>query len=436
MNSSRRKRVLLVTSAYMPATNADVHRARYLAWELPRLGWDVEILTPDASFQRKEFLDADAAPLFNPEIVVHEVAPRNEWIFRLFKMRSVGWRARANLARAGDRLLAGHDFDLVYFTTTNFPLFGLGRRWKRRFGVPYVLDYHDPWIRKNVQHQTTTHTFKLKVTDALATGMERRAVQSAAGIIAVSPLYIHELRDRYGNLSCLQPDRCQAIPFAAREQDAQISPPRLSGQAGIHRLVYIGAGGSIMAKSFTTICMTLADIRRTEPELTADLRIEIFGTYPYWKAGDPTPLHEIAARFGLGDLVTESPARVSYRTALELTSGSDGLLVLGVDDEGYVPSKLFSYAVSGKPLLASLREHSAAGRLFEQMPGLGNLLTFANDDAKVTDTALASMRTFLSEVRRGVRIDRRMLVAEYLAPSMAQRHATIFERICERSKTS
>ena len=27
---------------------ADMHRARQLAWELPQLGWEVEILSPDA----------------------------------------------------------------------------------------------------------------------------------------------------------------------------------------------------------------------------------------------------------------------------------------------------------------------------------------------------------------------------------------------------
>ncbi len=44
-------RVLIVTSTYAPAMIADMHRARHLAWELPKLGWQVEILAPDVSFQ-------------------------------------------------------------------------------------------------------------------------------------------------------------------------------------------------------------------------------------------------------------------------------------------------------------------------------------------------------------------------------------------------
>ena len=58
MSTNRPKRLLLVTSSYNPATIADMHRARMLAWELPKLGWEVEVLAPGTAFQHPSCLDA------------------------------------------------------------------------------------------------------------------------------------------------------------------------------------------------------------------------------------------------------------------------------------------------------------------------------------------------------------------------------------------
>ena len=185
-----------------------------------------------------------------------------------------------------------------------------------------------------------------------------------------------------------------------------------------------------MEKSFAAICEALARVRLTEPELTARLSVRIFGTYSYWKEGDPRPLQAIARRFGLADLVDEYPARVTYGKAIELAAGSDGLLVLGVDDPGYVPSKLFTYAVSGNPLLASLRADSAARRFFDDVPELGNVILFDDQGVSVSENGLTAMRAFLRQVRRRQRFDRRSSLADFLAPAMAAKHVALFERIC------
>ena len=47
-------------------------------------------------------------------------------------------RAYPHLYRAGARLLSSEPFDLVYFSTTAFPVLSLGPLWYRRFGVPFA----------------------------------------------------------------------------------------------------------------------------------------------------------------------------------------------------------------------------------------------------------------------------------------------------------
>lgn len=424
------RRVLLVTSSYAPATIADMHRVRHLAWDLPALGWEVEVLCPNAAFQRSEYLEPGSEPLFNPVTPVHEVAPRDLWLFRALNMRGIGWRAFRPLRAAGTALLRSRRFDLVYISTANFALFCLGRGWARELKVPYLLDFHDPWVTERITYVTTPQGWKYWASLMLSRWLERSAVRSASGVIAVSPTYLDDLRRRYGNVPGLRMDRCQAIPFAASERDFlpldQLGPNRSRAQ---YEVTYVGAGGSIMAKSFMEIMAALAEVRRHEPELLTSLKVRLFGTYAFWKPGDPTPLRDIALRFGLGDVVEETPPRIGYLEAMELARRSDGLLVLGVDAAGYVPSKLFTYALSGQPLLACLRADSPAAKWFGEMPGLGNLMTFAHEGA-VSRRGVEAMREFLAAVRQRQRFDRRALIAGYLGPAMARKHAVLFERVC------
>jgi len=73
----------------------------------------------------------------------------------LARVGNLWWRCGRALTRAGEALLAAEHFDLVFLSTTQFSAFQLGPRWRRRFGVPYVLDYQDPWINN---YYRRTHT--------------------------------------------------------------------------------------------------------------------------------------------------------------------------------------------------------------------------------------------------------------------------------------
>ncbi len=406
---------------------ADMHRVRHLAWELPALGWDVEVLFPGAAFQRPEIIEPSSAQFFNPATPCHEVAPHDYWFFRPLKIRSIGWRAFRPLRDAGDALLRGRRFDLVYISTANFTLFCLGRRWARKFNVPYVLDYHDPWVRDRIDYATTKHRLKQRVGAALARWMEPYAVRGAAGVVSVSPAYLDDLRRRYASAKCLQAGYCAAIPFAGSDRDFAAPDPPTTDNTGAQReIIYVGAGGSIMAKSFAAICAALAAVRRSDPALVAALKVRLFGTYSHWQAGDPKPLQEIAAQYGLDDIVEELPSPITYRKSMELVQRSDGLLVLGVDNAGYVPSKLFTYALSGKPLLACFRSGTPPVRFFSEMPGLGTLLNFERNGGADIGEAIVATRGFLAQVNRRDTFNRRALIDAYLAPGMARRHAALF----------
>ena len=424
------RRVLFVVSSYAPAMIADMHRARQLAWELPKFGWAVEVLSPNASYQKPFCLDPDSDAFFPADTKVHWVASCCAAAFARIGLRSIGWRAIMPLLLAGRRLLRSERFDLVYISTTQFPLFLLGPWWRRSSGVPYVLDVHDPlcrdgewtpvWARPSLKH---------RLSRGLTCWVEGRAAVAAAGLVAVSPSYIDALMRRYGAMrpAWLRDERRAAIPFGvlAADFDRARGPlrPASSAATAPARILYVGAGGPIMRRSFRLFCRALALVRDETPHAMDGVGIELMGTHFGWREGDPRHLAAIAAEAGVGEWVREDPRRVTYRGSLEQLIGADGALILGVEDDGYMPSKLFSYAWSGKPLLAVLRRRSPAYSLFESMPGLGHALWFDQRGEMSLAEAATVVRTFLDEVKRRRTFDRRALLGSFTAAEMARRHA-------------
>jgi hypothetical protein len=314
-------RVLIVTSTYAPAMIADMHRARHLAWELPKLGWQVEILAPDVSFQPASCRDDDSAAFFAPDITAHHVGEFLPRLFRAAGLGTIGWRALLPMARRGLQLLAWKRLDLVYISTAQLPLFLLGPLWRRFAGVPYVLDLHDPGYRDDAERPSWLRSgFKHGVGRWLAKRVERHAAADAAAIVSVSASYIDTLRRRHADTKApwLDDDRTAVIPFAVRPEElseaAQSAPnPRPSDSRERARIVYVGAGGPVMARSFVLLCRVLARLRDDRPGLVENVTIALAGTTLGWRDGDRCHLAEIAREHGLGDIVEEDPRRLSYR---------------------------------------------------------------------------------------------------------------------------
>jgi hypothetical protein len=423
--------VLIVASAYRPAIIADMHRARMLAWEMPKIGWDVEVLAPRATEVRQDVVEPDPDPFFAPDTPVHEVGSIARGVFEMLGSRTHAWRTLWPIRRFGGELLRSKRYDLVYFTTTTFVHCGLGPYWRRNFGIPFVLDFHDPWVRENTVE--TSRGLKSRLLARVAERMERAAVTNAAGLVSVSPRYIGVLERRYRRYAphWLAPRRHAVIPFGARSGDLEAA----AVQAGAGRtrdplilvVRYVGAGGSIMARSFGLVCRALAGLRQRGELPDRLLRIELFGTTYDWRPGDGRLLESIAQSSGIDDLVREHPERVSYRRSLELLLEADGALVLGVDDRGYVPSKLLSYALSGKPLLASLRRDGPAYEQMQSASGMGHVIGFDPDGEASLAEAEQTMAKFLGEVADRRLFDRRTILEPFLAPGMAERHAELFD---------
>jgi hypothetical protein len=413
---------------------ADMHRARHLAWELPKLGWEVEILSPDSSYQSMACLEDDSSPFFLPE-------GRTTWapsflpgLFRWLGTSTIGWRALVPMFFAGCHILRERRADIVYFSTTQFSLFLLGPLWRLIFQIPYALDFHDPCVKEDNSLPVWLNTaWRYAVTRFLFKRIERTAVRWASAVIAVSPEYIELLRRRYGSLRPLwvKHEISAVIPFAAHEHDFTEVTTNSGHRRELDprtRIVYVGAGGPIMVRAFTLLCQGLAELRVSNIALTTNIQVDLYGTVYGWEhKGGERKLQQVAEKYELDDIVQEHPERVSYRRSLELLLSANGALILGVDDRGYMPSKLFSYALSGKPLLAVLHRDGPAYQILHGNRDLGQAVWFEPDRGMPSTETAKIIERFLHQCRSRRRFDRRASIQPFLAPTMAARHAKLFE---------
>lgn len=362
------KRVLVISPHFPPVSAADMHRVRMLLPFFERNGWQAEVLAIAAADVNAP-LDPMLEAGLPSQLKVHRVAALPRLFSKLPGLGTLGLRAMGAVDREASRLLSSNRFDLVYFSTTAFEIHGLGPRWKRRFGVPFVMDYQDAWVsdyyRDNPSVPAPGGRVKYWLASQLHRWMEPRVLRDCAGITSVSPEYPRQLARRYADTMADMPVLVQGFPGAPGDFDRL--PTVSAGQGpfdpddGYSHWVYVGRGGRDMAHALRGFFMALRD--HAGEQLLGSLKIHFIGT-SYAAAGTGNAsIAPIAAEFGLGHLVHESTDRISYSLTLWCLRHADALIVPGSDDPAYTASKIYPYLLARRPLLAIFHRRSTVVEL-------------------------------------------------------------------------
>ena len=137
------KKILIISPHYPPSNLAAVHRSRLFAQHLPEYGWDPVILTVDEQFY-EEKLDWNLHGMLPAGQCIEKVSA-----YKVTKPRligDIGLRAFFQLRRKALELLRGERFDFVYIPIPSFYVSLIGPWLKKKTGVPYGIDYIDPWV--------------------------------------------------------------------------------------------------------------------------------------------------------------------------------------------------------------------------------------------------------------------------------------------------
>lgn len=297
----------------------------------------------------------------------------------------VGW-SRAARRAAAERIRRG-GVDVLWTTSSPESSHLAGLALARRFGIPWVADFRDPWVgRATYRPPTPLH-------DRAHRALERAVIERADRVTMVSEAMIEAYRRRYPHVPA---SRFEFLPngydpedwIRAREVEQQ------GAREDEACFVLLHAGQLAHRPTVRTLLDAARALIAEDPSLEGTLRVRFLGGNEDLPAGEP-------ARLGLGRVVDLRDS-VSHRAALVAMHRAEALALLGHGGAGdalIYTGKIYEYLTSGRPVLAILDPGPAQDLL--RAAGAGPILA----PGDVAGTA-AALRRWISDWRGGASADR------------------------------
>jgi hypothetical protein len=266
---------------------------------------------------------------------------------------------------------------------------------------------------------------------ALARLLEPFAIRRTSHVTGVSDGTTRGVLERYPDLAGLG---TTTLPFGAEPADFEFlrAHPRknvcFDAADGMLHLLYAGV---CIPGMYPALRCLFGGLRERKPELAARVRLHFVGT-SYAPGKAEKRAEPMAAEFGVADMVTEVTGRVAYLEALQMLLDATGLLIIGTNEAHYTASKIYPYALAGRPILAILHEGSSAVEALKAMGG-AHILTFgdttpAEGQAEAAATQLEWLLTAVPGMRPAAAF------SGHTARDMTRKLAAVFDRVVDAAK--
>lgn len=356
-------RILIIYPHWPPSNLAGVHRARLTANGLIKLGYSVTVLAVSPEFYEEE-PDYDLKQTVDAGIEVEYVNARK--ITRPRIIGDIGLRAFSQLRKRAESLIQKSSYDFLWIPIPSFYTALLGRQLNSATGIPYGIDYIDPWVRDI----STRKDWRHHLSNLLAKILEPWAVQKATLISGVSYEYYRPVLERYfkpksNDLTTYRP-KDVAFPYGFDPQDHEIKLDNLEypwskQNSDITPWIYAGA---FLPNSRLFVQLLFSVIAEIREERKWDNRIKLFfigtGNYP------GKSIEEYADEAGIPDLVIEVRTRYPFLHILNFLSAADTVMVIGSTEKHYTASKVYQSILSKRPVFAMMHEESSAVKVLEE----------------------------------------------------------------------
>lgn len=437
------QRVLIISPHFPPVNAPDHQRIRMSLPYFQEFGWEPFVLTV-----HPEFVEAFTDPLLE-KMVPSDVKVIRTGAWPVAQTRKVGigslaLRALTYMMKAGDRLIVEEKIDLVYFSTTVFPVMALGPAWYDHFGVPYVIDFQDPWLSDYYNRAGAPKPpggrIKYGISQGVARILEPYTMRKVSHAISVSPAYSQMLLNRY---PWLREDQFTVLPFGAAEKEFEYLPKLNVRQTifdprdGKRHWVYVGRAGHDMALALRILFLALRTLRERDPNAWDSVRLHFIGTDYATGSRAMKTVEPIARELGVDDIVEEHPHRVPYFEALQIKTDSDAIILIGSDDAGYTASKLYPCILARRPILAVFHQQSSVVEILRRC-NAGRAITFCTDDSPevLLDSAMAQLQWLLSLPKGYAPETNWKEFQPYTAKEMTRRQCEIFDQCLVTSNRS
>jgi len=353
----------MLINFFPPAAGGGVYRPLSFVKYLPGMSWEVTVITPGAG----EFWISDPSLLkeIPPEVRVvrtgslsasrllniirkrkgAERASRSSGKFEMLRKLGefallpdtyVGWVPFA--VKAGSGLLSGENFDMIYSTSPPDSTHLAARKLSRRFGIPWVADFRDPWIGLYLRDPVTPlHRY-------IHRRLEERT--SRADLVLVTTDW---QKDKL--LELYPRARVEKIPNGY-DSDKFREFEEITPEAG--RFTILHSGMLTLGRRSENFLKGLSMFMRRTGTSAGSIHVIFAGA---WESGN----REWVTEFGLEDVV-DFVGHLPHRECIRLERKSHVLLLIKHDDiryRGLIPGKLYEYIGARRPVLAVVPDGEA-----------------------------------------------------------------------------
>lgn len=387
------KRVIIVAPHFPPSNLASVHRTRLFVRHLPEFGWEPIVVTVGHEHY-EERLDRNLAKLVPSELRVEEVGAFPVKPFRI--VGDIGVRGFLPMLRRILKLIDEEGADFLYIPIPPFFAAPLGRIVHALRGIPYGIDYIDPWVHDwpEAKQVFTKHWVSRHLADLL----EPVAVRKAALITGVAEGYYEDMFERNPHLR--ETVVVAAMPYGGERADHRkvseldLQPYLFTREPGVFQFLYAGA---MLPKAFGPLERIFSSLAHS-PALAQRVRFHFVGTGTSPDDPEGYNVRPLAERYGLwGSVVKEHPPRIPYLDVLAHLDAVDGVFILGSTEPHYTPSKVYQGVLSERPIFAVLHQASTACAVIQET-GAGQVIAFngPNDQDRIEAEFAPSLQAFLT----------------------------------------
>lgn len=363
------KRVLIISYYWPPTGGSGVQRWVKFAKYLPEEGWQPVIYTPENPEQLAKDTSLEAEVPEETEVIkTHIIEPYELYKKVLRKsghskeavevnpvnaqhkslLQKAAMWVRGNLFRPDPRCLwirpsvrflkkylAEHPVDLIVSTGPPQSMHLIGRRLARETGLPWIADFRDPWTRifyfKHLQMTKATERWHEK--------MEKKVLDEASAVVAVSPLVQQEFQSMTDTPVELITNGFDECDFEGSECTEAYGGPEKNFTI-THTGLFAADGNP------TVLWDVLSEKCAKDEQFRKLLKIKLIGK------NDEQIIKALEDR-GLKDMLEDMGYQPHSAAVQEQRTASVLILPLRKEPEykAVLPGKLFEYLASFRPVL-------------------------------------------------------------------------------------
>ena len=235
------------------------------AQHLPSFGWEPIILTVHEDFYEEQ-LDWELHSLLPKEQRIEKVSAYT--ISRPRLIGDIGLRAFFQLRKRALELIQSEKIDFVYIPIPSFYTALIGRYLYKKTGVPYGIDYIDPWVHHfpGSDKLFSRHWFSTQ----LAKFLEPIAVKHASLITGVSEGYYQQVLERNPHLK--NQASTAAMPYGGEEWDHEYVRRDVRREMLVDRRETLDVRADVRRE--------ILDVRRETLDVRAEVRRETLDVRP------------------------------------------------------------------------------------------------------------------------------------------------------------